>query len=209
MSAGSDSEGDTLSQTFDTSPNKVYTLHFTPGILACQTMARSNVMSQGDRRQHNHQSNNTPQLGEFRFQPDSVPALSADFHRQQRYTTLQFTDVGTGNATADVMVDTVSVAPEATKLVNGNFETPPFDMLVVTGWMIGGTGRLEEKMEGATTPVTRPLSAQAAATKTTRVQAFPTIIGRQYAVDFDAGIFGKRTGPRLQMQIQVWVPARS
>ncbi len=206
FNAGGDSEGDTLSQSFSTSVGQIYTLDFYAGV--------AGVPDNGSTLQLNVQVLGMTTLVDATITPPVEGTSDANLVRFQHYqftftadsttTTLTFTDIGTGNALADTMLDTVSVNPQGTQLTNGDFETPPFDTHQATGWMIGGTGRIEEKMDGATTPTHSAAFGTGGNYQNSILsQSFSTLPGRQYVLDFDSGVIGQRYGPRLQMQIQV------
>jgi hypothetical protein len=119
-------------------------------------------------------------------------------------TALRFIDIGSGNVNSDVMLDTVSVTPESTTVVNGDFETGPFDVFAVSGWTVGGNGRVEDKVEGSTSASHCAAFGTGGSSQGNRLsQNLSTIPGRQYALDFDSAIFGVRNGPPLQMQVQL------
>src|SRR5205085_12633241 len=66
------------------------------------------------------------------------------------------------------------------------------------------SGNASDIAEGATSGThSGALTAGANSTGDTLSQSFPTVVGGVYAVDFDAGIFGKRTAAALQLQVQV------
>jgi hypothetical protein len=205
FSAGADSQGDTLSQTFATTVGKVYILDFYAGVygvpdnganlqLEVQVLGAGTIMDQPI----------TPPV-QGTFDPTLVrfQHFQFAFTANSTATTLRFTDIGLGNKTADVMLDTVSVAPEPTQLVNGDFETEPYESFSITGWTVSGTGRIEEKMQGATTPTHSAAFGTGGNFQGSILsQSFPTIIGRQYSLDFDSGVFGMPTSME-QMQIQL------
>jgi hypothetical protein len=126
------------------------------------------------------------------------------FAANSSMTTVKFTDIGTDNASADMMLDTVSVVPVSTQLVNGDFETPPFDVYSVTGWTLSGTARIEEKAEGATTPTHSACFGTGGNFQNSVLsQSFPTIVGREYALELDSAVFGTPTGAPAQLRIQL------
>jgi Protein of unknown function (DUF642) len=88
-------------------------------------------------------------------------------------------------------------------LNNPNFEIGPFVTDgTVTGWTV--VGRVADNTEGATTPThSAALSSGGNSQGDTLAQSFSTTIGQMYAVDFDAGIFGQRTGGPLQLRVEV------
>jgi hypothetical protein len=59
-------------------------------------------------------------------------------------------------------------------------------------------------MEGATSPThSAAFSTGGDSQNNVLSQSFSTISGRQYALDFDAAIYGQRSGAALQMRVQV------
>jgi hypothetical protein len=87
--------------------------------------------------------------------------------------------------------------------VNANFETGPFGSTgTVTGWTV--IGHVSDNAEGATSGThSAALSNAGDSQGDTLSQTFSTTTGGIYTVDFDAGIFGKRTGNPFQVQVQV------
>src|SRR4026207_1436028 len=88
---------------------------------------------------------------------------------------------------------------------NGSFEAEPHapssDM---TDWMVGGTGHIHSIQEGATTGLySAAFSVGHDSEGTTLAQTFATIVGNYFQIDFDAGVYGQRTGPRLKLRVQV------
>ena len=130
-------------------------------------------------------------------------------------TTIRFTDVGLGNAGADILVDTVSVivapsptpapTPTTLPLVNGDFETWPFnDPGTVAGWTVGGDQNAESITQGATSGThSAGFSVGRDSSNNTLSQTFVTSANQTYTLDFDAGVFGQRDGAPLQLQVEV------
>jgi hypothetical protein len=89
--------------------------------------------------------------------------------------------------------------------VNGNFETPPYDTPgTVAGWTTSGPGQIEAKIQGSTSPTHSAAFGTGGDSQDNMLsQRFNTIVGRTYSVDFDAGIFGQRSGVPMQLQVQV------
>src|ERR1043166_2810975 len=84
-------------------------------------------------------------------------------------------------------------------VVNGDFETAPFDTNnTVTSWTVTGSGVVLDTAEGATSP-----SHSAAFRPSGGVlsQTLTTTAGQSYSVDFDAGVFGAKTGS-VKMRVQ-------
>ena len=110
LSVGDNTENDMLSQTFTTTIGQTYTLDFDAGVYGKPTAGALSLQIQ---------ITGTTSLFDTTVQPpnnnDFNPApfdhYSYMFTADSASTTLTFTDHGLGNASADVMVDTVSVAP--------------------------------------------------------------------------------------------------
>ena len=207
FNAGGDSSGNTLSQGFTTVAGKTYRLEFYAGVfgyldnnamaqqLAVDVIGAGTVLSQTVTPPV--QGTNDPRLVRFQHYEFTFVANSSN-------ATLRFTDIGTGNSIADIMLDTVSLTPESIQLLNGDFEMGPFDIFGVTGWTISGNGRVENKMQGSTTPSHSAAFGTGGSSQGNILsQTLSTIAGRQYMLDFDSGVFGQRTGPPLQMNVQL------
>ena len=84
--------------------------------------------------------------------------------------------------------------------MNGDFETSPYNTNgTVAGWVVSGGGNLAVKTEGSTTP---SHSAAFGVPGGTLAQTFNTTIGQTYNLDFDTGIFGRKTGgANLRVQV--------
>jgi uncharacterized protein DUF642 len=207
FNTGGDSSGSLLSENFNTVIGKTYILDFYAGVdgfpnndatlqqLDVQVTGASTLVAQTVTPPV--QGTNDPTLVRFQHYHYTFVADSS-------VATLQFTDLGNGNSQADLMLDTVSVVPEATTIINGDFETGPFDAFMITGWTVSGTGRIEDKTQASTSP-THAATFGTGGTFQGDVlsQSLSTIPGRQYALDFDSGIFGRRTGAPLQLNVQL------
>jgi hypothetical protein len=77
-------------------------------------------------------------------------------------------------------------------LVNGDFETGPYDQAgTVTGWTVSGAGRVAVLPEGATSGnVSAALSIGGDFQDDILSQRFSTTAGQEYALDFDAAVYG-------------------
>jgi len=130
-------------------------------------------------------------------------------------TTLRFTDIGTSNTNADIIIDSVSVivmpsptpapTPTTLPLVNGSFETWPFnDPGIVAGWTVAGNQHVESLTQGATSPThSAGFSVGGDSTGNILAQTFNTVPNQIYTLDFDAGVYGVPDGSPLQLQAQV------
>ncbi|MFL6514002.1 MAG: DUF642 domain-containing protein [Chthoniobacterales bacterium] len=207
FNTGGASAGSVLSQNFNTVVGKTYFVDFYAGVAG---IPDNDATSQ----QLNVQVTGTTTLIAQTITPPvqgtTDPALVRFQHYQYTFvadsvvTTLQFSDLGSGNSQADIMLDTVSAAPEGATVINGDFETGPFDTFAITGWMISGPGHIEDKSQASTSP-THAATFGTGGTYQGDIlsQSLSTIPGRQYAIDFDSAVFGKRTGTRLQMNVQL------
>src|SRR6266404_5682850 len=92
-----------------------------------------------------------------------------------------------------------SLAQAQNLVTNGDFETAPYDTNnTVTSWTVTGSGVVVDTAEGATTPTH---SAAFRPTGGVLSQTLTTTAGQAYSVDFDAGIFGVKTGS-VKMRVQ-------
>lgn len=114
LSEGGDSQGNVLYQSFATVIGQVYTLDFDAGIygqptsrlrLRAQIFGRATVLDQ----------TMTPPSAST-FDPNSVlfQHYHLTFTANSTTSTLQFSDIGFGNSTADTVLDTVSIVPGLT-----------------------------------------------------------------------------------------------
>jgi hypothetical protein len=98
----------------------------------------------------------------------------------------------------------ISIAGAQNVVVNGDFETGPFETIgTVTGWVVtGNVGDVSG--EGFTTAShAAGFSVGGDSQGNMLSQTLATTIGQSYALDFDAGVFGVRSGGPLMLQIQV------
>src|ERR1051325_9303778 len=92
-------------------------------------------------------------------------------------------------------------------VTNGDFETAPYATAnTVTSWTVTpSTGGVSEAAEGATTSThSAAFTPKGAALS----QALTTTSGQSYSLDFDAGIFGTKTGS-VQIRVQALGNANS
>jgi Protein of unknown function (DUF642) len=217
FSVGGNSEGNVLSQSFATTAGVLYRLDFDAGVFGNPSsgplqlevaVLNSSNQTLADRTVF------PPAV--LTFNPSAVVFrhYQLTFTANSSSTTLRFTDHGLGNASADTVLDTVSVAPTPTPppnlLTNGDFETGPFEIAgTVSGWTVSGTGLVglvaDASGEGSTTPThSAAFNIGGDSQGNTLSQSFTTTIGRVYVLDFDAGIFGQPTGNPLQLQVQIF-----
>jgi hypothetical protein len=216
---GSDSQNNILSQSFPTTAGQLYILEFDSGIFG----QPSNTL-----QLHFQVVGNSAQISENQIVPvaNTFIAANVEFHHYFRMftadsstTTLTFNDVGLGNGSADLVVDTVSVivAPSPTPsptpaplpLFNGDFEQWPFnDPGTVAGWIVAGNARIESITQGASSPIhSAGFSVGSDSFNNILSQSFITTVNQTYNFDFDAGVFGIRSGTPLQLHAQILGPA--
>src|SRR4051812_3059174 len=215
LDEGGNSQNNTLSQTISTTPGVTYIFEFDSGVFG---------KPDSPLQLHFQVFGNSSQLDETISVPviNSFNPADTEFHHYFRTfvadsssTTIRFTDVGTLNASADLMIDTVSVivAPPPTPaptpanlpLVNGDFETWPFNNPgTVAGWVVGGNKHIESISQGASSPIhSAGFSVGGDSLNNILSQTFITTPGLTYTLDFDAGVFGVRSGAALQLQAQI------
>jgi Protein of unknown function (DUF642)/Carbohydrate binding domain len=204
LSAGGDSDGNTLSQTLSTAVGKQYTLDFDAGVFGppASSTLQLNVKVMGNSTLINQTI--TPPLANT-SNPNAVvfDHYHYTFTTDSTVTTLIFTDIGTGNPFTDTLVDNV-VVPQISLLINGDFETPPFESTTITGWNVSGNGKVEIKSEGATSPTHSAAFGPGTATPGNILnQSFTTVAGTMYALDFDATVYGIHSGSPLQLRTQI------
>ena len=199
LSIGADSEGTLLSQSFPTSIGQTYVAEFDAGIFGVRS---------GSPLQLNVQVLGTENLLDRAITPPEAFTFTAGdvvFHRYRflftadsAATTLRFTDIGLGNASADIVIDTVSVVPTilplptTLPLENGDFESGPFNLNgTVSGWTVTGASRLALLAEGATSgSYSAAFGPGGDFQDDILSQRFFTTPGQLYAVNFDAAVFG-------------------
>jgi len=113
LSVGNNSEGDMLSQTFSTTIGQLYSLDFDSGVFGIRSDGALSLQIQVFGSGTLLDDTITPPYN-GNFSPASFDHYTYTFTADSASTTLKFTDIGSGNANADIMLDTVSVvaAPE-------------------------------------------------------------------------------------------------
>ena len=116
FSPGGDFQGDTLSQTFTTTPGQTYTLDFDSGIFGVPDSGATlqvHVQVFGSSTLLDALIIPPKNTGSTPFDPSQVPFAHYHytFTATGSSTTLQFTDVGSGNANADQILDHIAIAP--------------------------------------------------------------------------------------------------
>jgi hypothetical protein len=212
---GGNYQNDVLSQTISTVPGQTYIFEFDGGVYGIpDSMMQLRFQVFG----------NTFQIDETLAPPvaNTTMASQIEFHHYFRtftadssLTTIRFSDIGIGNSNADIIIDSVSViiappptpapTPTTLPLVNGNFETWPFnDPGTIAGWTIGGNKHIESITQGATSPShSAGFSVGGDSSGNILSQTFNTVAGQTYTLDFDAGVYGQRNGLPLQLQAQI------
>ena len=201
---GQDSEGTIISQSFTTTPGQSYKLEFDSGVFGVPSSTLQlhvEVMGAGSIID---QTVTPPVAGTFDPNLVTFHHYTFRFTATDTTTTLQFTDVGTGNSIADTLVDAVSVVETIPNLLlNGDFEAPPFDT-VDAGWTVSGTANIAEATEGATDGVhAAAFNVGQDSEGTILSQSFATIPGQNYELQFDTGVFGV-PGSTLQLHVEVF-----
>ena len=199
LNVGGDSENTTISQTFSTTIGQIYMVEFDAGVF-------------GERDGNRLQLNvgvvgNGTLLNTTITPPDAftyTPSSTVFSHYRYTFTadsttsTLVFTDIGLGNANADMEIDTVSVVPTTLPtpttlpLANSDFETEPFGVNgVITGWTVTGMPRVAIVEQGSTSGShSVGFSCGGDVQDGMLSQSFFTTAGQEYAVDFDAAVYG-------------------
>src|SRR5207302_1052915 len=116
LSAGGDSAGDSLSQSFITVVNQAYTVDFDAGIFgtpANQANLQVQVQAVGNTTLLDR-TVTPPVAGMSTASSVSFAHYQFVFTADSTVTTLRFVSVGLGNALADQVVDSVSVLPAST-----------------------------------------------------------------------------------------------
>lgn len=97
-----------------------------------------------------------------------------------------------------------SVASAQNVIINGDFETGPYDTIgVVSDWVVAGNvGEVGD--EGFTSPSHAAAFSLGGNSEGNMLsQSFATTMGQVYTLDFDAGVYGVRSLGPLQLQVQV------
>jgi hypothetical protein len=116
FSPGGDYQGDTLSRTFTTVIGQIYTLDFDSAVFGSPdggATLRLQVQVFGTVKLLDNTITPPVNNGPTPFDPTKVPFTHYHytFTADGVVTTLQFSDLGLGNTNADVIVDTVVIAP--------------------------------------------------------------------------------------------------
>lgn len=101
-----------------------------------------------------------------------------------------------------VCVASLPVARAQNVIINGDFDTPPFDT-GVSGWVVTGHVAAVTNQGSTTSPAAAALSIGGDTQGDMLSQTFTTTIGQTYALDFDAGVYGEPTAGPLSLQIKV------
>jgi hypothetical protein len=90
-------------------------------------------------------------------------------------------------------------------IINGDFETGPFETNgVVTDWVVSGNVG-DVSGQGDTSPTHAAAFSLGHDSQGDSIsQTFATQSGQEYDVDFDAGVYGVRSGDPLQLRMQVF-----
>jgi len=210
------SDQSVLGQTFSTNSGQYYALDFDAGIYGTPTSPpqfRVQVMD------------GIGSLIDTFITPPSANTFDPNLVQFRHYhyvfltntanTTLTFMDFGTGNASSDTLLDSVSITPTSTPtptpspnpgpniVANGDFETPPFDVNGdINGWAVGSPFKVTATAEGATSGThAAAFNVGGDSQGTTLTQTLQTSPGHLYVLSFDTGLFGQKGGPVL-MHVQ-------
>ena len=209
FSVGGDFAGTVITQNLTTTAGQWYAVDFDSGIYGQRS---------GSPLQLSVQVSSGPnQIGYAVTPPDNHSPVIFQHYRftfiaGSSNTTLQFSNIGLGNANADTLLDAVTMQPTLAPtaaplpLTNGNFESAPFDSNgTISGWTVGGAADLAASAEGATTGShSAAFSIGQDSQSNTLSQTFATIIGQDYNLEFDAGVFGTHSGGPLQFRARVY-----
>jgi len=204
FNAGSDSDGNTLSQTIPTVPGKQYTVDFDAGVFGADpgTPQQLNVTVTGNALLL-YETVTPPLAGTFNPNLVVFDHYHFTFIADSALTVVTFSDIGTGNSNTDTMLDSVYI-PQVNLLTNGDFETAPFNTYEVTGWTLSGGGKVELNLQGVTTPTHGAAFGTGGNPPGNQLsQSFPTTAGKMYSVDFDSGIYGTHSGSPMQLNVQI------
>jgi hypothetical protein len=104
--------------------------------------------------------------------------------------------------TLSVTPATATPTPGTNQAINGDFENGAFGTIgTVSGWNVAGS--VADHTEGATTGTHSAVFTPAGDQSATSFGSISITRRQCYAVDFDAGIYGKRSGAPLQSRVQV------
>ncbi len=209
FSVGRDSEGTTLFQTFPTVVGNFYQIDFDAGVFGTRTGPRLKLRVQIINPATNavilDRLVTPPDAGTFNPSFVQFNHYTFGFTANSGSTKILFTDVNTGNASADVVLDKVSVVqatpPPPNLAPNFDFEQGPFGFPgTVTGWTV--TGNVAAYHEGATSGTNSAVfSAGADSSDDMLSKTFSTTPGQMYTLDFDAGIYGRKATPAFLLLV--------
>ena len=110
FSLGHNSQGDMISQSFSTVPGQSYTLRFDAGVFGKPDSAPLQLQVQVfDASMGTLLDQTVTPPATNTYDPATFAPFTFNFTADTSSSTLKFTDIGMGNANADVMLDTVSV----------------------------------------------------------------------------------------------------
>ena len=112
FSEGGDFTGDSISQNFGAVPGRVYTVSFQAGVFGIRSGNPQTLRVQVRGNATNlDQTVTPPEAGTFNPASVTFQRFSFNFTADNSVETLQFTDTGTLNPTADVVLDDVVITP--------------------------------------------------------------------------------------------------
>jgi hypothetical protein len=218
LDEGGNSQNNTLSQTIATTPGQTYIFEYDGGIYGIPSTALQVRWQAIGNTIRFDETIAPPIFGSFNGSDTEFHHYFRMFTADSTSTIIRFTDIGTGNASSDLVIDAVSVIPMPAPtpsptptylpLLNADFETWPFNYPgVVANWTVGGNQHIETITQGATSPNSKGhsvgLSVGSDSFNNILSQTFITTPGQSYNLDFDAGVYGTHSGSALQVRAQI------
>ena len=225
LDEGGNSQSNTLSQTIPTTPGQAYIFEFDGGVYGIPSTALQVRWQAIGNTIRFDETIAPPIFGSFNGNHTEFHHYFRSFVADSTSTIIRFTDLGTGNASSDIVIDAVAVfpvpaptpspTPTYLPLINGDFETWPFNNPgTVAAWTVGGNLHIETITQGATSPQPPPtpafnkgrsagFSVGSDSLNNILSQTFITTPGQTYNIDFDAGVYGQRSGAPLQLRAQI------
>jgi hypothetical protein len=230
FSESGDFTGDTLTQSFIATPGAVYKLQFSAGVFGVASGSPLQLRARVTGSATNLDQTVTP-LAANTFTGSNVifQTYTYTFTADSGTETLSFTMPTPNNPNADVSLDDVSITlvstpsptptltatptptptatptPHGLPLNNGNFETAPANVRgQIPGWVVSGPGHVKAQNEGYTSPSNSCTFSEGGDYSGDAIsQQFTAIPGTVYAVTFQAGVFGVRSGNPQTLRVQV------
>jgi hypothetical protein len=112
FNAGESAGGNTLSQSFATTPGESYTLDFDAAVFGMPSSTLQLQVQATGTGLLLDQTVTPPVSNSFDAMDTNFQHYTFSFVADSSFTTLQFSDIGSGNRAADQVLDAVSVVPE-------------------------------------------------------------------------------------------------